>query len=190
MTRATRRDMQCCSRCSEPAGSVHLLGVDPGLDGGWALLEPQHGRNRATVVACGLLPRLRDDPRRLDLEALARTWRHVLPGALGTVVAAIEAVDASPMQGRSSGFAFGRAAGALEGLLMGLGLSPVHRVLPSVWKARMGLPGGRKGKPASVALAHRLTGETMIEHEAEAALIAWCVWITQPLATEAEGVLT
>jgi hypothetical protein len=173
----------------------YLLGVDPGLEGGWALLRPEPCRKRARLIASNVMPRLDGDPRRLDLAKLVRSWRGLMSGVWARpemILAGIEAVDGSPQMGRSSAFAFGRAAGALEGLLVGLGVSEVVRVAPAVWKPRTGLRGGKAGKAASIALAEKLTGTKglMGEHEAEAALIVWYVWNAQGLAAEREDVLT
>jgi hypothetical protein len=59
-------------------------------------------------------------------------------------------------------------------VLAGVGVEDVVWVQPAVWKASMGLAGGKKGKAGSIALAQRLMpGPDRTEHEDEAALIAW-----------------
>jgi hypothetical protein len=109
----------------------------------------------------------------VDSLALAKQWRGCV-WSWPDVVSVSELVSARPHQGAASTWAFARAAGALDGVLAGLGVVRQHRVPASVWKPAFGLPGGRKGKQEAVALAQRLTGVAgLTEHVAEAALIAW-----------------
>jgi crossover junction endodeoxyribonuclease RuvC len=104
-----------------------ILGVDPGVAGAFAILgdvvllddlpvhQAQHGRSA----------RVRDE---LDLHGFrglvtSRAIEHVI----------IERVTARPGQGVTSMFRFGEAAGALYGLVVGLGL-PVTFVTPQQWQ--------------------------------------------------------
>ena len=157
-----------------------VLGVDPGLDGGWALLVVEEGDERPTLLARGATTGLRvsGDRRRLDAVEVARALGGAMHDADVSpivVTAVVEAVDAAPGQGVSSTGAFLRAAGVLEGVLAGLGVRRLERIAPAAWKASMGLRGGKAGKAESVALAQRLVGPVGVtEHEAEAILVAWC----------------
>ena len=58
--------------------------------------------------------------------------------------AIVERVSAMPGQGVSSMFAFGRAAGVLEGALAGLGI-PYTDVPPATWIKAMAVRGGKDG---------------------------------------------
>lgn len=64
----------------------------------------------------------------------------------------IEGVGSMPGQGVASSFAFGYAAGLLEGVAIALGL-PVEIVFAAVWKRRAGVP---KDKGAARQMANRL----------------------------------
>jgi crossover junction endodeoxyribonuclease RuvC len=104
-----------------------ILGIDPGVHGAFALLgdatlvddlpthHTQHGRG-AMVRA------------ELDLHS----FRGLLTGHYIEHVF-IERVAARPGQGVTSMFRFGEAAGAIYGLLVGLGL-PVTYVMPQQWQ--------------------------------------------------------
>jgi hypothetical protein len=139
---------------------------------------PEEGR--AVLRASGPVMVEEGDRTRVYAEGMLTAWEAVLDSFCGKprrrVLGAIEAVGGSPQMGVASAFAFGRAAGVLEGVLAGLGLAEVARPAPAVWKARMGLAGGRKGKGESIALAARLTrtgAEGLDEHVAEAVLVGW-----------------
>jgi crossover junction endodeoxyribonuclease RuvC len=104
-----------------------ILAIDPGISGAFALLgdnivvddlpvhQAQHGRS-AVVRA------------ELDLHSL----RGLLSGH-AIEHGFIERVTARPGQGVTSMFRFGEAAGAVYGLLVGLGL-PVTFVTPQRWQ--------------------------------------------------------
>lgn len=149
-----------------------ILGVDPGVRGGWAMLRLlPDGRPR--LEQYGTLP-VMPGGREVDVIALARLWRGTV-WAWEQVVAVVEGVGARPRQGVASTWAFGRATGAVEGVLAGLGVMEYRRPGAAAWKASYGLG---KAKAQSSALAERLMGAVgLTEHEAEAALLAW--WLAQ-----------
>ena len=83
-----------------------------------------------------------------------------------------------PGQGVASTFKFGKAAGAIEAVVMLLGI-PTVIVAPAVWKKAFGLRGGKANKEASrqYALrkfpsAHALLSRKKDHQRAEACLIA------------------
>lgn len=152
-----------------------VMGVDPGIRGGWAMLRVLPGGGTIRLEQHGALPVV--DPARgrvVDIVALGRMWRGSVWSWPG-VTAVVEGVGARPQQGVSSTWAFGRATGAVEGVLAGLGVVLYRRPAPGAWKASYGLKGGAGGKAASIALARRLTGleGDLSDHEAEAILLAW-----------------
>jgi crossover junction endodeoxyribonuclease RuvC len=104
-----------------------LLAIDPGVTGAFALLgeavavddlpihQAQHGRSGKVRAE-------------LDLHS----FRNLITShAIGHVL--LERVTARPGQGVTSMFRFGEAAGALYGLIVGLGL-PVTFVTPQQWQ--------------------------------------------------------
>lgn len=141
-----------------------ILGVDPGLvSGAWGLID-HHGTYRAS----GAIPHA---DRRIDV----RQWRHDLSDAidLQDVVVAFESVHSMPGQGVASTFAFGRAVGAIQGLLDLLPW-PVTMAEPRTWKREMGVTAE---KGSSLALARRLWPtaplKRVLDHgRAEALLLA------------------
>lgn len=87
---------------------------------------------------------------RLDAPGLAALIR-----GLGPVEhAVVERVASRPGQGVASTFSFGRALGAVEGVLAALGID-VTFALPAAWKRSSGLPTGAS-KAASRDLARSL----------------------------------
>jgi hypothetical protein len=84
----------------------------------------------------------------------------------------LELVGAAPGQGNASGFAFGHAAGVLEGVAS-CGAWRVERVPASVWKPAYRLAGGAAQKGQSVSLCAKLVGTRIPEGPAEAVLLAW-----------------
>lgn len=120
-----------------------ILGVDPGLvSGAWGLIN-HHG----DYIASGSIPHA-------DRRITVRAWREHLLQAVGRedCVAALESVHSMPGQGVASTFAFGRAVGAIQGLLDLLPW-PVTLAEPRVWKANMGLTSD---KGSSLIVARQL----------------------------------
>ncbi|WKV16986.1 hypothetical protein [Microcystis phage MJing1] len=154
-------------------GGWHVVGVDPGVQGGWAMLRVGGSpTGRAVLVDYGRTALFRGaKDNRLDPVVAAGAFRRALRGYAPPLV--IEEVGGAPGQGVASTATLMHAAGLLEGVLVGLGVREVVRVAPAAWKAGMGLRGGKAGKGQSVALAEKLTGVRLGEHEAEAALLAW-----------------
>jgi crossover junction endodeoxyribonuclease RuvC len=115
----------------------------------------RNGRARREIDAAGLAAILR--PRR----AGAAAW--------------IERVGAMPGQGVASMFSFGRAVGAVEGVVAALAI-PVSYVAPPAWRRALQVPAGKDGSrlrasqlmPAYAAAWRRACDDG----RAEAALIA------------------
>src|SRR5262249_31888111 len=88
----------------------------------------------------------------------------------------IERAQAMPKQGASSGFKYGRATGALEGVLACCEIATTI-VEPSVWKKFHQLRGGDKEAARQRALqlfpaSHALLARKKDHGRAEAALVA------------------
>jgi crossover junction endodeoxyribonuclease RuvC len=116
---------------------VKLLGIDPGIHGGLAIVDADDGVG--VLVDVIDIPTIGTGAReRVDVVAI-RDWilRHQPAFAL------VERAQAMPRQGASSGFKYGRATGALE-TVVALCAVPIEIVEPSVWKRAFRLPGKDK----------------------------------------------
>lgn len=139
-----------------------ILGIDPGVEGGIALYEPDRP---SQIIACDI-PTAAGE---IDAAELARLIKSLDP-----TTAIIESVHAMPKQGVSSTFRFGMAYGSLRATVSVLGI-PTHLVTPQRWKKDYGLPAE---KEQARALAIRLWPDSNSfarkrDHgRAEAALIA------------------
>lgn len=108
-----------------------VLGIDPGAGGAIALLVSGTLKGLHDMP-CLVVRRGKRDVRQVDAHLLAATIGPLLP----LDKAYIEKVGAMPGQGVSSMFAFGRAAGLIEGVLAGFGV-PFDFVAPGRWKQEM-----------------------------------------------------
>jgi len=157
---------------------MKILGVDPGICGGFAIVD----------ILDGAAPRLLDAidvpvtgvkaKERVDVHAL-RNWimQHQPQHAV------LERAQAMPRQGSSSGFKFGRATGAIEATVTLCGV-PLTIVEPAAWKKFHGLhkaPGQTAAEVKETSrqralmlfpTAHRLLARRMDHGRAEAMLIA------------------
>jgi hypothetical protein len=113
---------------------MHWIGIDPGLSGGFGVLDDE-----GNLVAAGDLPVAGTDAqRRIDGANLAAILRLYSPARC-----AIEQVSAMPGQGVSSTFRFGQATGTVAGVVAALGI-PVEWVAPSRWKRSFGLSADKE----------------------------------------------
>ena len=108
-----------------------ILGLDPGLSGGWALID-----ETGNLLRCGDFPTypiIKNGKKttQIDRPALAN-----LLGALNPNLAFIESVSSRPRQ--AGAFQFGFNTGLLYGTLCAQGVA-IIAVSPSVWKPFYGL---------------------------------------------------
>ena len=108
------------------------LGIDPGLTGGIALVE-QEGDRRRVLLAVDIPTFGEDAKRRVNVLAVLRRLQ-----SFKITAGFIERAQAMPDQGASSGFIYGRATGALEACILGLGV-PMRVIESSAWKKEHGL---------------------------------------------------
>jgi crossover junction endodeoxyribonuclease RuvC len=152
---------------------VIILGVDPGLSGGLALVKRDDVTARCTLIAVVSIPTTGDKAkRRVDVASVLDFLRSVSR----IDHAFIERAQAMPKQGSSSGFIYGRAVGALEACVDGM-------VIPSTiieavhWKKAHGLLKREKedSRQRAIKLFPGSRGFELKGHHnrAEAALIAW-----------------
>lgn len=105
------------------------VGIDPGVSGGWAILDAA-----GLLVSAGVAPTLlRGKTTRLDAATLAHRLRRHLAGRPWT--AALELVGARPGEGGSSLFSFGHSTGLAEGVLWALEPHTVRQIAPPTWQA-------------------------------------------------------
>jgi Holliday junction resolvasome RuvABC endonuclease subunit len=150
---------------------MKVLGVDPGIHGGLAIVTT-NGDGAAQLVDAIDIPITGVKAKeRVNVLAL-RTWvtAHQPQHAF------IERAQSMPKQGASSGFKYGRAVGAIEGVIACCEI-PLTIVEPSRWKKFHQLRGGDKeaGRQRALQLfpsAHALLARKMDHGRAEAALIA------------------
>lgn len=151
---------------------TRALGIDPGLSGGAAIVEHSPTMIRRLCCVFDLPTTGEKAKRRIDAALFYRWLVAQKPDA-----AFIERAQAMPDQGASSGFAYGRAVGALEACVACAGI-PLYLIEASVWKRAANLPGGPAGKEASRQRVIQMfpTAEgfarKMDHQRAEAALIA------------------
>lgn len=116
-----------------------VMGIDPGVSGGYALIDDDRRALVETFPLAG---------GEVDLAELATDWRGLAPD-----FAVLELVGAMPKQGLSSTFSFGRRVGELRGVLAALGIQ-YYEVRPQAWK-KVVLAGTAKDKDAAVAWCRR-----------------------------------
>ena len=150
---------------------IRLLGIDPGIRGGIAVIAIEDGAAPLLLDAIDIPVIGMTAKERVDVLAL-RQWilSHCPTHAV------IERAQAMPKQGSSSGFKYGRAVGSIEAAIA-LCEIPITIAEPSVWKRRHKLRGKDKEGARQLALqlfpaAHALLARRKDHGRAEAALIA------------------
>jgi Holliday junction resolvasome RuvABC endonuclease subunit len=150
---------------------MKILGVDPGIRGGFAIVEVNDGAAPQLVDAIDIPVTGVGAKERVDVLAV-RIWilSHRPQHAL------VERAQAMPKQGASSGFKYGRAVGAIEAALTCCEI-PLTIIEPTAWKKFHQLRGGDKegGRQRALQLfpaAHALLARKRDHGRAEAALIA------------------
>jgi len=150
---------------------VKVLGVDPGVRGGLAIVMINDGAAPQLVDAIDIPVTGGGAKERVDVLAI-RTWiaAHQPQHAL------IERAQAMPKQGASSGFKYGRAVGGIEAVLACCEI-PMTVIEPTAWKKLHHLRGGDKeaGRQRALQLfpaAHALLARKKDHGRGEAALIA------------------
>jgi hypothetical protein len=124
-----------------------ILGIDPGLKGGLALLSP-------AGAASGVwdMPAYRTgkgDRREYDLRAC---WDLVRSLGEGLELIVVERLQVTPKITKHTALGLGRAAMLWEMAAVALGV-PLERVPPKYWQA---IVGAEKGEPAALARAREL----------------------------------
>lgn len=141
-----------------------VLGIDPGLSGGFAKLDHD---GSLYVFDMPTLMHLRK--REIDAAVLADYLSGTADHAF------VERAAAMPKQGVSSMFSFGRAYGTVIGILAAFNV-PMTFVSPQKWKAALGVPkekDGARARASQLLPGHSSNWLRSKDHgRAEAALIA------------------
>jgi Holliday junction resolvasome RuvABC endonuclease subunit len=150
---------------------VKVLGIDPGIRGGLAIVAIDDGAAPQLIDAIDIPVTGVGAKERVDVLAI-RTWilSHRPQHAL------VERAQAMPKQGASSGFKYGRAVGAIEAMVACCEI-PLTIIEPTAWKKFHQLRGSDKeaGRQRALQLfpaAHALLARRKDHGRAEAALIA------------------
>jgi crossover junction endodeoxyribonuclease RuvC len=148
-----------------------LLGVDPGVHGGLAIVEITDEAAPAVIASIDIPINGAGAKERVDAIAL-RNWLL----AHKPQHAYVERAQAMPRQGASSGFKYGRATGAIEAVLACCEI-PVTIAEPSAWKKFHKLRGGDKEGGRQLALqlfpaAHSMLARRKDHGRADAILLA------------------
>lgn len=122
---------------------MKIIGVDPGASGAIAVLDLE---NRSLVVIDMPTAKVKRGPRTVNQVDAVRLAEALKPHA-EDAHAMVEKVWSMPGQGVASTFAFGRAAGIIEGVLAALDI-PFSLIPPATWTKTMRLFGGKDGSRA------------------------------------------
>lgn len=148
----------------------HILGVDPGLTGAIALLNPS-----GELITLDDMPVMRVGKKnQVDPWGVAQVVRQNLALSAGNVSAIVEKVGAMPNQGTVSMFNFGFSVGVIHGALA-MGDIDFKTITPQAWKKRAGLIGSEKDASRLLAQAIYPTAELNLKKHhgrADALLIA------------------
>lgn len=155
-----------------------ILGVDPGLRGGFALLRAD-GKTLLKVWDANTV--VHGKKNHLDAVALAMQLEMCpkIDFAVVEDVSAMTYTDARGElrgQGAAASFSFGRSAGVIDGVLAAMGIQ-IRKVKPAIWKSILGLSASKtearklaaKLFPQSAELFKRAKDDG----RAEACLLAW-----------------
>ena len=118
---------------------MRIIGIDPGLSGGIAILEDNKvkGMHDMPVMADG-----KKNKRQLNNALLVQLLKDNIKSIEDTVMV-VEQVNAMPGQGVTSMFNFGQIFGAIKGICAALGL-PIFFVRPAKWKKHFELINSSK----------------------------------------------
>jgi crossover junction endodeoxyribonuclease RuvC len=150
---------------------ARLLGIDPGIHGGLAIVEIIDGAAPKLIDAIDV-PTVGTGAKERVNVLLIQEWLL----RYGPTFAFIERGQAMPRQGASSGYKYGRSVGSIEAAITLCGIA-LEIIEPSMWKRFFRLPGKNKeaARQKAIALfptAHQVFARRKNHQRAEAALIA------------------
>ena len=118
---------------------MKIIGIDPGLSGGIAVLENNKVLNMYDMP---VMPEGKKNKRQLNSAQLVSIIKENIKSEEDLAVI-VEQVNAMPGQGVTSMFNFGQTFGAIKGVCAALGL-PIFLVRPSKWKKHFELINSSK----------------------------------------------
>ena len=126
---------------------MKIIGIDPGLSGGIAILEDN------IIKVLFDMPVMSDgkkNKRQLNSALLVKLIKDNIKDTEDTVMV-VEQVNAMPGQGVTSMFNFGQTFGAIKGICAALGL-PIFFVRPAKWKKHFELINSSKDASRTKAI--------------------------------------
>ena len=126
---------------------MRIIGIDPGLSGGIAILEDNKVRGMfdMPVMSDG-----KKNKRQLNSALLSQIIKENIKDSEDPVVV-VEQVNAMPGQGVTSMFNFGQTFGAIKGICAALNL-PIFLVRPAKWKKHFELINSSKDASRTKAI--------------------------------------
>ena len=118
---------------------MKIIGIDPGLSGGIAVLENNKVKN---IFDMPVMAEGKKNKRQLNSAQLVKLLRDNYSDQ-EEVLVVVEQVNAMPGQGVTSMFNFGQTFGAIKGICAALGL-PIYFVRPAKWKKHFELINSSK----------------------------------------------
>ena len=118
---------------------MRIIGIDPGLSGGIAILENNKIKE---IFDMPVMSDGKKNKRQLNSALLVQLVKDNIDD-IEDVVVVVEQVNAMPGQGVTSMFNFGQTFGAIKGICAALGL-PVFFVRPAKWKKHFELINSSK----------------------------------------------
>jgi crossover junction endodeoxyribonuclease RuvC len=148
-----------------------ILAIDPGAKGALAFFNPATGALELVDTPTVEVKRGAKNKVEISAQMLAGIIRARSPSE-----AVVERVGAFPGQGVSSVFAFGKAAGLLDGILAALEI-PVTYVAPQKWQRDVGARAGKDGNRQRAAELFPAYAQSFArakdDGRADAALMSW-----------------
>ena len=119
---------------------MKIIGIDPGLSGGIAILE---NNNVLNIFDMPVMAEGKKNKRQLNSAQLVSLIKENINHKEEEVSVIVEQVNAMPGQGVTSMFNFGQTFGAIKGVCAALEL-PIFFVRPSKWKKHFELINSSK----------------------------------------------
>ena len=126
---------------------MKIIGIDPGLSGGIAVLE---NKRVLSIFDMPVMSEGKKNKRQLNSAQLVMIIKENIKSN-EEVAVVVEQVNAMPGQGVTSMFNFGQTFGAIKGVCAALGL-PIFFVRPSKWKKHFELINSSKDSSRTKAI--------------------------------------
>ena len=126
---------------------MRIIGIDPGLSGGIAILDDN---KVIELFDMPVMPDGKKNKRQLNSALLVKLIKDNIKNLEDTVMV-VEQVNAMPGQGVTSMFNFGQTFGAIKGICAALGL-PIFLVRPAKWKKHFELINSSKDSSRTKAI--------------------------------------